>query len=191
MDFSHYSDEPVQLAVDLVNTHEGFADEEHLATVADLEGFITEHTSEWERPDWSLTSADLDAVQALRTRLREAIIAGDAAAAADHLNRILVDVSATPRVSVHNEADPHLHFEPTDASPARWLGAITAMGLSVALIEGGYDRFGVCASATCEDVYVDTSRNRSRRHCSASCTTRENVAAYRKRQKAGPSAPGP
>lgn len=93
--------------------------------------------------------------------------------------------AATPRVSLHHGAAPHLHFEPGDAGPARWLGAITAMGLSIALIEGGYDRFGVCASATCEDVYVDTSRNRSRRHCSGSCTTRENVAAYRRRQKSG------
>ena len=79
---------------------------------------------------------------------------------------------------------PHLHFEPTDASPARWLGAVTAMGLSVALIEGGLARLGTCSSTTCDDVFVDTSRNRSRRHCSDTCTTRENVAAYRARQKA-------
>jgi predicted RNA-binding Zn ribbon-like protein len=58
------------------------------------------------------------------------------------------------------------------------------MGLSVVLIEGGYERFGTCSSTTCEDVFVDTSRNRSRRHCSVLCTTRENVAAYRRRKKA-------
>jgi predicted RNA-binding Zn ribbon-like protein len=59
------------------------------------------------------------------------------------------------------------------------------MGLSVVLIETGLDRFGTCASSTCDDVYVDTSRNRSRRHCSDTCSTRENVAAYRRRQRAG------
>jgi predicted RNA-binding Zn ribbon-like protein len=58
------------------------------------------------------------------------------------------------------------------------------MGLSVALVEGGFERFGSCASATCDDVYVDTSRNRSRRNCSDTCTTRENVAAFRRRQRA-------
>ena len=186
MDFSHYSDEPVQLAVDLVNTYEGFVDEERLASAEDLDQFIVEHTAGWERPHWIVTERDLSDVRALRSRLRTAITADNAATAAEHLNRILADVSATPRVSVHNEADPHLHFEPADATPSRWLGAIAAMGLSVALIEGGYDRFGVCESATCDDVYVDTSRNRSRRHCSTSCTTRENVAAYRKRQRSEP-----
>ena len=63
------------------------------------------------------------------------------------------------------------------------LGAVTAMALSVALIEGGYERFGKCHSSTCDDVYVDISRNRSRRHCSDTCTTRENVAAHRARQR--------
>jgi predicted RNA-binding Zn ribbon-like protein len=57
------------------------------------------------------------------------------------------------------------------------------MGLSVALIEGGWQRFGTCSSTSCDDVFVDTSKNRSRRHCSDTCTTRESVAAYRARQK--------
>jgi predicted RNA-binding Zn ribbon-like protein len=57
------------------------------------------------------------------------------------------------------------------------------MGLGVALIEGGLERFGICDASTCDDVFVDISRNRSRRYCSDTCTTRQNVAAYRRRQK--------
>ncbi len=56
------------------------------------------------------------------------------------------------------------------------------MGLAVVLVDHGMERFGVCASSTCEDVFVDSSRNRSRRHCSGTCNTRENVAAYRRRK---------
>jgi predicted RNA-binding Zn ribbon-like protein len=63
-----------------------------------------------------------------------------------------------------------------------WLGAITAMGLASVIVENGVERFGVCDSSGCNDVYIDTSRNRSRRHCSNTCSTREAVAAYRKRQ---------
>jgi predicted RNA-binding Zn ribbon-like protein len=59
------------------------------------------------------------------------------------------------------------------------------MGLSVALIEGGFDRFGRCNASTCDDVFVDGSRNHSRLHCSDKCTTRENVAAHRARLRAG------
>lgn len=181
MDFSHYSDETVETAVDLVNTYEEFDAIEHLATPGDLESFLAAHGGGFCPPDFVITDRDLHEVRALRSRLREVFDAGDASAAADILNEILADVVATPRVSVHGSA-PHLHFEPVKATPARWLGSVSAMALSVTLIDGGIERLGVCGSSTCGDVYVDTSRNRSRRHCSDTCTTRENVAAYRERQ---------
>ena len=184
MDFSHYSDAPVQIAVDLVNTLDAASNEDALAGPSDVADFLTEHDEgEWCRPGWRAQESDLHEVRALRARLREVFEAIDEAAAAAAINSILADVDAVPRVSVHAGANPHLHFEPLDGSPARWLGAVTAMGLSVALIEGGFDRFGICGSGSCDDVFVDTSRNRSRRHCSDTCTTRENVAAYRARKR--------
>ncbi len=181
MDFSHYSDETVQTAVDLVNSYEEFNALEHLATPSDLEAFLVAHGGAFCPPDFAVDEVDLDEVRALRSRLRNVFTALDAGAAADVLNEILADVVATPRISVHGAA-PHLHFEPVDATPARWLGSVTAMALGVALIEGGIERLGVCHSSTCGDVFVDVSRNRSRRHCSDTCTTRENVAAYRERK---------
>jgi predicted RNA-binding Zn ribbon-like protein len=184
VDFSHYSDDPVELAVNLVDSYERFAREEHLNTPDDLAAFLEDNTVGWERPDWTLTESDLQEARALRSRLHEVFTAGDENEAANRLNAILADVAAAPRISTHDHSGPHLHFEPDGAKPSRWLGAIAAMGLSVVLIEGGYERFGTCSSTTCEDVFVDTSRNRSRRHCSVLCTTRENVAAYRRRKKA-------
>ncbi len=185
MDFSHYSDTPVQIAVDLANTIDMVSNEEMLATPQDVADFLAAHDQgEWCRPGWRPSERDLHEVRALRARLREVFQAPDDATAASILNTILADVVAVPRVSVHAGAEPHLHFEPQEGAPARWLGAVTAMGLSVALIEGGFDRFGICKSSSCDDVFVDTSRNRSRRHCSDTCTTRENVAAYRARQRA-------
>lgn len=183
MDFSHYSDEPVKVAVALVNTFEAGAGVERLRTVADLAAFIGAHEGAGSRPGRAPTRRDLDAVRELRSRLRLVFAADDPAEAVGIVNGILADVGATPRVSLHGSS-PHLHIEPGDAGPAQWLGAVTAMGLSVALIEGGLERLGTCASSACDDVFVDTSRNRSRRHCSDTCTTRENVAAYRKRRRA-------
>jgi predicted RNA-binding Zn ribbon-like protein len=184
VDFSHYSDTPVQIAVDLVNTLDVVSSEDGLAGPGDVADFLTTHDEgEWCRPGWRAQESDLHEVRALRSRLREVFEAIDEAAAAAAINSILADVGAVPRLSVHAGADPHMHFEPQDGSPARWLGAVTAMGLSVALIEGVFDRFGICGSTTCDDVFVDTSRNRSRRHCSDTCTTRENVAAYRARKR--------
>jgi predicted RNA-binding Zn ribbon-like protein len=184
MDFSHYSDEPVQLAVDLVNTYEVASDTETLEVPADVAAFIESHDGDWCRPGWAPEERDLHEVRALRSRLRGVFEADTEEDAARILNGLLADMGAVPRVSVHGEA-PHLHFESEADSPARYLGAIAAMGLSIALIEGGFDRFGICKSSTCDDVFVDVSRNHSRRHCSDTCTTRENVAAPRARRRAG------
>ena len=181
MDFSHYSDQPVQTAVDLVNTIDVVSGEEKLASLDDLEAFMKSHAGEWDFSGLEPTERDLHETRALRARLRQVFVAPDEASAVETLNDLLADTNAVPRVSLHGPG-PHLHFESDTKGPARWLGAITAMGLSVAMIEGGYDRFGTCDSATCDDVYVDSSRNKSRQNCSETCTTRENVAAYRARQ---------
>lgn len=183
MDFGHYTDEPVTMAMDLVNTFDEYAGEENLNTPSDVMEFLKTHAEHWAEVPSRVRDKDLHEIRALRSRLREVFTATDEASAAELLNEILADVSAMPRVSVHAGAEPHLHFEPKDGSPARWLGAVTAMGLSIVLVEDGLERFGICNSSTCDDVFVDTSRNRSRRHCSDTCTTRENVAAYRERLK--------
>jgi predicted RNA-binding Zn ribbon-like protein len=182
MDFSHYSDQPVRMAVDLINSFDAAAGEDKLVDPSDVADFIAAHDGEWCRPDWEPGERDLHEVRALRARLRQVFEAGSEGKAAVVLNEILADVDAVPRLSVHGEA-PHLHFESEGGRPARYLGAIAAMGLTVALIDGGYERFGICHSSSCDDVYVDTSRNRSRLNCSDTCTTRENVAAHRARQR--------
>ncbi len=174
----------MDLAVDLVNTLDAADGSEHLNTVGDLAGFIEALGDGWDPPQRPLSERDLHEVRALRSRLREVFAAPDVSAASEIINDLLADVAAVPRLSLHGD-HPHLHFESRKDRPARWLGAIAAMGLSVALIEGGFERFGQCLSSTCDDVFVDGSRNRSRRHCSETCTTRENVAAYRRRQRDG------
>lgn len=186
MDFVHYSDDTVQIAVDLVNSYEVFDGIEHLDDVDDLAEFFATRCSACDPPDFDLGDRDLDEVHALRGDLRRVFSARDERDAAAVLNEILADVVATPRVSVHGSG-PHLHFVPADVTPARWLGAVTAVALSVALIDGGLARIGVCGAKGCDDVFVDTSRNRSRRYCSETCTTRENVAAFRARQTRTPT----
>jgi predicted RNA-binding Zn ribbon-like protein len=57
------------------------------------------------------------------------------------------------------------------------------MGLSTLVCDLGATRLGVCDASSCTNVFVDTSPNRSRRYCSDRCSSRENVAAYRARQR--------
>jgi predicted RNA-binding Zn ribbon-like protein len=179
MNFSHYSDRPVALAVDLVNTLQLSADT--IGESAQFEAFINEYGDMWEDVAQPPRASELDKVHKLRQRLREVFEAPDHGIASERINKILNDYGASPRVSTHS-GEPHLHFEPVQGNFICWLGAITAMGLATVLIEHGIERFGVCNAGDCEDVFVDSSRNRSRLHCSTTCSTREAVASYRRRQ---------
>jgi predicted RNA-binding Zn ribbon-like protein len=182
VDFSHYSTDPVELAEALVNTDQRSAGgEDGISDLASLEEFLSRYESLWKGVAAPPTNADLPRIHELRQSLRDVFQAEDDSDASALVNGILADNTATPRVSLHS-GTPHLHFEPVGSSMATWLGAVTAMGMATVLIDHGVDRFGVCCSKTCDDVFVDTSRNRSRRHCSSTCSTREAVAAYRRRQ---------
>ena len=179
MDFSHYTTRPVELAVSLVNTKGTTNDS--LSNATELKEFLDGYRELWEGVAKPPRKNEIDAVRELRESLREILEAEDDQEAAKKVNELLDAYGATPRLSTHS-GDPHLHFEPVESAIVCWLGAITAMGLASVIVEHGVDRFGVCGSGACNDVFIDTSRNRSRRHCSNTCSTREAVAAYRKRQ---------
>jgi predicted RNA-binding Zn ribbon-like protein len=183
MDFSHYTDEPVDLAVALINTR-GLASDA-IDTVDDLKQFLGEYRHLWEGVAKEVKASELKTIQRLRQSLRDVIDCPDDQVASTRVNAILAEYGAQPRVSVHNGSS-HFHFEPLNSSMASWLGATTAMGLATVIVENGMNRFGVCNAGDCQDVYVDASRNRSRRHCSTTCSTREAVTAYRRRQSAEP-----
>lgn len=179
MDFSHYTTRPVELAVSLVNTQGTNTDS--LSNATELEEFLDGYRELWEGVAKPPRKNEIDAVRELRESLRQILEAEDDQEASKKVNELLDAYGATPRLSTHS-GDPHLHFEPVESAMVCWLGAITAMGLASVIVEHGVDRFGVCGSGTCNDAFIDTSRNRSRRHCSNTCSTREAVAAYRKRQ---------
>lgn len=56
---------------------------------------------------------------------------------------------------------------------------------ALALIVDGYgpDRFGQCEAHGCDAVYIDLTKNGSRRYCSPACTARAKTAAYRRRRR--------
>ena len=149
VDFSHYTDEPVDLAVALVNTDQN--DSDLLGNPDQLLEFLDEYRDMWENAAKPAKKSELEVIRKLRTALREVITAGDEAAASEKVNRILDAYGAIPRVSVHS-GHPHLHFEPMGASMCSWLGATTAMGLASVIVEHGVERFGVCSSGDCDDV---------------------------------------
>ena len=189
MEFSHYNDGSVQLAVDLVNTLDHVDGTDRLTNRSELQAFLDYFEDEFSNQIWwegTPTAEDVLAIRDLRQSLKQVWEAGSVANVTLILNELLKR-SAIPRISVHNgRVNPHFHFDPGQNGPlVDWLAAATAMALGTVLCDHGYERFGICASVTCDDVYIDTSKNRSRLHCSTTCTTRENVAAHRRRIRAG------
>jgi predicted RNA-binding Zn ribbon-like protein len=176
MYFNHYTNRPVKLAEALVNI-----DDQHFSKPEDMAGFLDGYRELWEGVAKPPRQSEFAAILALRASLREVMTAEDNASAIATINQLLIAHGAVPRVSMHS-GEPHLHFEPPNSTMTSWLGTTTSMGLGAVLVEHGINRFGQCEASNCEDVYVDTSKNRSRRHCSTTCSTREAVAAHRRRK---------
>ena len=107
----------------------------------------------------------------------------------ERLNALLADHPVTPYIAGHDSQSWHLHVSDRAASVADVLIAEALMGLAVVVCDLGATRPGVCQASGCDQVFVDTSPNCSRRYCSERCSSRANVAAYRARRKAEMSAP--
>ena len=183
MNFTGYASEAVDLAVDLVNTHNTFRGVDRLSDPEALETFLRDHHRTYSG---RITERDLVEVRELRTRLRTIFEAEDRQTAAADINSLLEEFVALPRLTDHDGSDWHLHYTSPDAPLAQELGAVTAMGLAVLLSDNRWDRIHICEGDRCLDVFVDRSRNRSRRFCSPEvCGNRASVAAYRERARAG------
>jgi predicted RNA-binding Zn ribbon-like protein len=172
------------LAVALVNTDVPHrADDDALTDVASLRDLLGHHKTWAERA----TADDVATLRALRRPLRavfERAAGGDHAAAVDQLNALLQTAVIRPQISGHDAQDWHLHISEGAVDVATAYAAAALMGIAVTVSEVGLDRFGTCQAPSCDNVFIDTSTNRSRRYCSERCATRANVAAYRARRRA-------
>ncbi len=105
---------------------------------------------------------------------------GDLEAAARLTNALLGWARPSPRLDRTGESwDVHFHG-PSDDLGTGWAAGCAA-GLALALGSNGAGRLGVCDAPRCDDVYVDDSRNGSRRFCSLACQSRVKAAAHRAR----------
>jgi predicted RNA-binding Zn ribbon-like protein len=111
-----------------------------------------------------------------------AVASGDVDAAARQVNDLIAATGAHPWLDRHDGEPWHLHFHGAEDSPAVGWAAGCATGLAVVLGSDLRGRIGVCTAARCDRVYVDTSRNGTRRFCSTTCQNRVKAAAFRARQ---------
>jgi predicted RNA-binding Zn ribbon-like protein len=129
-------------------------------------------------------AADAAELRAAATQFRavfEAVARGDVDAAARQLNALLARTGARPALDRHDGEGWHLHFHGARDELASGWAAGCATGLAVVLGTEDRGRLGVCTAPRCDRVYVDASRNGTRRFCSTTCQNRVKAAAFRSR----------
>ena len=154
------------------------------------EGALHDHLADRTWLHRSVVAADIPALQAFQDELRpvfEASDVDDVPLVVRSLNELLASHPVTPMISDHDPTNLHMHVTNRASSVAELLVAESLMGLANLVCDLGATRLGICSEARCDNVFVDTSPNQSRRYCSDRCSSRANVAAYRARQKAAAS----
>ena len=176
MDYDTYGSNAVELAIDLANADRDDPDWVRVFLDAHVEWF-TDGTA------LQLTAGDAGSVARTAALVRDVALAESEPDVMARLNALLALAHPQPYATDH-DGELHLHYARPDAPALEQLTTTVAMGLSQVVVQHGWQRLGVCSAESCDDVYVDTSRNASRRYCSNTCASRSTVAAYRARQKA-------
>ncbi|WP_026534104.1 CGNR zinc finger domain-containing protein [Arthrobacter sp. H14] len=166
----------------LINTLNDDGDQ--LADLSALEDFVQREEYSGSRTH---DQAELEAVRALRPRLRQVWTASEAEAV-QIVNKVMAEANALPQLVKHDRWDWHLHAtSPEDPLETR-MAVEAAMGLVDVIRSKELERLRICEAEGCNAVVVDLSKNRSKRYCdTGNCANRAHVAAYRAR-KAGASA---
>ena len=176
MDYDTYGSSAIELAIELANVERTGPDW--------ARAFLSTH-SEWFTAG---TSFDLSPGETHKAGTTAALVRAVALAETQddvviRLNELLALARPRPYATDH-DGELHLHYARPDAPVLEQLTTTVAMGLSQVVIQHGWQRLGVCSAEGCDNVYIDTSRNASRRYCSNTCASRSTVAAYRARQRA-------
>lgn len=152
--------------------------EDELTTVAELDAFLDQWPWSGRRDH---DQREVDEVRATRDLLpRLWVLQTDDAV--EIINRMLADADARPYLSRHDGIDWHLHGTRGDEPLAERIRVEIALALVDVIRSGEQQRLRVCEADDCEGLFVDMSRNGSKRFCSVRCGNRMNMVAFRERR---------
>lgn len=137
----------------------------------------------------SLVPADIQGFQQLAERLYEVFASlgsDDLDHAAGLVNELLRESPATPHL-MKEGGTWRLHHHPADAPVLPMWRAICADSIARLIGAQAGHRLGICNASRCDRVFVDTTKNATRRYCSTACQNRAKIAAFRSRGKANES----
>jgi len=169
----------IALAVDLLNSWDELEPDPELLSVRWLRHYLSFHG--YERAAAAVREEDVSVAKELRERLRQAFDAASEEDAVATLNAVLAEHARPPRME-RAGAGWRFRYGPDESAGAEFLAAPTAVALLETIRDHGLSRFGRCLAHPCRCVFVDRSRNRSRRYCCDICADRANQAALRRRR---------
>lgn len=179
MQFAPDTIDTLAFMVALVNTVPGASrsGEDELSTPAELTALLAEHayTGRFDRDE-----PELAEVVDTRTLLRH-IWSHGRDEAVPVVNRMLSEANALPHLVRHDGWDWHLHATEPSAPLAERIRVEVAFALIDVIRAHEWERLRICAASDCTGVFVDLSRNGSKRFCSIRCGNRMNMIEHRAR----------
>jgi predicted RNA-binding Zn ribbon-like protein len=166
------------VSVDLANTWDPYlADPERLPDEEALRAFLREQGIA-RRP----ARGDLAACRLLRDALWHVFDANSPEVLVERLDALARGLAVTPMLE--RQADGwRLTIEARPTVPlAELLAARAVAELAHAVAEHGPERIRLCGAAPCREVFIDTSRNATRRYCCRRCANRVSAAHFRERR---------
>ena len=171
----------LDIAVELINTVYLLADPpDRLTSTAVFQGILSGLGQ--EDVARALREEDLEALRALRERLRAVFLARTPEEATALLNALLREAAALPQL-VPDVAGGLVLRVDAGLSGVAALAARLPMALAAQVAAHGIGRLGICGAAPCECVFVDRTRAGTRRYCCDGCNDRAAAAAYRRRKR--------
>nr|WSX76814.1 CGNR zinc finger domain-containing protein [Streptomyces sp. NBC_00899] len=169
-------------AAALVNALSG--DRPDPADVADVADVLRAYG---ETDPLDLTAGDVAGMRTAAALLRQVFAAEHADAAAAVLNRLLQEHTGPLRLTSHSGSTPwHPHVDRDDDGPwDEWLLASSCLALAVLVWDRQRPPGRICASPSCDNVFITQGSGQERRYCSRRCATRERVAAHRRAHAGG------
>ena len=182
MQFAPDTIDTLAFIVALANTVPGASrsGEDELSTPGQLTALVTAHsyTGRFDRD-----GAEVSDVVRTRSLLRH-VWSHSRDEAVPVVNRMLSDANALPHLVRHDGLDWHLHATESSAPLAERIRVESALALTDVIRLSEWDPLRTCAATDCTGVFVDFSRNGSKRFCSMRCGNRMNMADFRARAAA-------
>ena len=182
--FTHDTEVNLAFLAALLDTDAGASEsgDDELATPAQLAALIAraKFTGRLDRDE-----RELHQVRATRDRVR-AVWGQDEDTVVAWVNDTLAAARAVPRLVDHDDIGWHIHGVDGDEPLAQRMLVEAAMALVDVVRAGRLDRLRFCEADDCTGVFVDLSKNGSKRFCSTRCGNRMAVRAYRARNDSTP-----